>query len=47
MIEERYYEKIFQTLKLRDEVESSGVGLSIVKKNVDLHGGEIGVSYRG
>ena len=42
MIEERYYEKIFQTLKPRDEVESSGVGFSIVEKIVELNGGKIG-----
>ncbi len=39
-----YHEKIFgvfQTLNARDKVESTGVGLSIVKKIVDIQGGEI------
>ncbi len=45
-IEARYYDnifQIFQTLKPRDEVESTGVCLSIVKKIVELQGGEIWV----
>lgn len=45
-IEENYYEDIFhifQTLKPRDEVESTGVGLTIAKKIVKSQGGEIGV----
>lgn len=43
-IEERYFEKIFQlfqTLKPIDESESTGVGLTIVKKIIDMHGGKI------
>jgi PAS domain S-box-containing protein len=34
---------IFQTLQSRDEIESTGVGLAIVKKIVDEKGGTIGV----
>lgn len=34
---------IFQTLASRDEVESSGIGLAIVKKKVQSHGGQIRV----
>jgi PAS domain S-box-containing protein len=43
-IEEKYHEKIFrifQTLNPRDEVESTGIGLSIVKKIIDAYGGEV------
>ncbi len=43
-IEEKYFDKIFQmfqTLKPRDEVENTGVGLTIVKKIVEMYGGKI------
>nr|MDC2854822.1 sensor histidine kinase [Ningiella sp. W23] len=40
----KYSDKIFemfQTLKSRDEVEGSGMGLSIIKKVIEFHSGEI------
>ncbi|MGZ9190186.1 MAG: sensor histidine kinase, partial [Nitrospira sp.] len=45
-IEARHFDRIFQlfqTLNPRDRVESTGVGLSIVKKIVEQCGGQVGI----
>jgi PAS domain S-box-containing protein len=49
-IPERFRERVFgmfQTLKPRDEVEGSGMGLAIVKKLIDRQGGNIWLTERG
>jgi len=43
-IEPKYFDKVFQlfqTLASRDEVESTGVGLALVKKIVENEGGRV------
>ena len=43
-IDEKYYDRvfqIFQTLHARVEIESTGIGLTIVKKIIEMYGGSI------
>ncbi len=48
-INEKYFERIFeifQTLVPRDKTESTGIGLTIVKKIVELYGGKVCVTSK-
>jgi signal transduction histidine kinase len=48
-IDPQYHEQIFglfQTIKSRDVVEGSGMGLAIVKRTIESRGGMIGVESR-
>jgi len=48
-IEARHFERIFQlfqTLAPRDKIESTGVGLALVKKIVEMYGGEVWLESR-
>jgi len=48
-IEDKHFERvfqIFQTLSPRDEFESTGVGLTVVKKIVELYGGRIWIESK-
>ena len=48
-IEEKYHQKIFQlfqTLSARDEYESTGVGLTLVKKIIELYRGKIWIESK-
>lgn len=48
-IEEKYFDKIFQifqTLNRRDKVETTGIGLSLVRKIVELYGGKVWVESK-
>ena len=48
-IEERHFErifKIFQTLSPQDEFESTGIGLTVIKKIVELYGGKVWVQSK-
>ena len=49
-IDPRHHSRVFgmfQTLRPRDQVEGSGIGLALVEKIVNLYGGEIALSSDG
>jgi PAS domain S-box-containing protein len=49
-IPEQFHERIFgmfQTLKPRDELEGSGMGLALIKKIVEGYGGKVDVKSKG
>jgi hypothetical protein len=49
-IEPAYHDRIFdifRTLRSRDQLESSGMGLAIVKKHIEVVGGKIDVLSDG
>ncbi|OMH31658.1 ATP-binding protein [Motiliproteus sp. MSK22-1] len=49
-IDPKHHDRVFgmfQTLRPRDEVEGSGIGLALVEKIVNLYGGEITLSSDG